>query len=346
MKITDFDYQLPAHLIAQYPTSERTASRLLKVESAGGLFDYQFMQIIDEFNAGDLLVLNNTKVVPARVFGSKKSGGKIELLLERPLSSSRFLAQIKASRAPKVGQSLRIDQDESAQLTVVGRQGAFFEVEIADQDNLFAWFERVGELPLPPYIERQVDKHDQSRYQTVFAEQQGAVAAPTAGLHFDKTLLDRIKQKGIQVATITLHVGAGTYQPVRVDNIQDHQMHAEFIEVNSQVCRLIEQTKAQGKRVIAVGTTVMRSLETAAQSADDVLIEPFSGETQIFIYPGFEFKVVDLLQTNFHLPKSTLMMLVSAFAGTEKIKQAYQHAIDQEYRFFSYGDAMLLERAE
>ena len=267
-------------------------------------------------------------------------------MLERITDSHQFLAQIKASKAPKVGQTLKIDGDEEVTLTVIGRADSFFIVQSDQSGSLFEWFEKVGHMPLPPYIDRGDEQADIDRYQTVFAEQQGAVAAPTAGLHYDEALLQRIREKGVRIETITLHVGAGTYQPVRVDSIDDHVMHSEYIEVPQKVCDAIVQTKENGARVVAVGTTVVRSLETAARAAQTSLIEPFTGDTDIFIFPGFEFKVVDLLQTNFHLPESTLMMLVSAFAGYDRIMQAYQHAIDHEYRFFSYGDAMLLEKAK
>ena len=345
MNVADFDYQLPEHLIAQAPTRERIDSRLLKVLNGKAVEDANFSDICSELNSGDLLVLNNTKVVPARFYGRKDTGGKIEVLLERVLSETRFLAQIKSSKSPKQGQSLVADNDQSAQLCVVGRAHSFFEIEISINEPLVDWFEKVGELPLPPYIDRAVQTQDQDRYQTVFADQQGAVAAPTAGLHYDDALLERIKAAGVEVAMITLHVGAGTYQPVRTQKVEEHKMHSEFIEVDAAVCEAIIACKSRGAKVIAVGTTVIRSLETAARAAQGQLIAPFRGDTDIFIYPGFEFKVVDLLQTNFHLPQSTLMMLVSAFAGTERIRDAYQHAIEQQYRFFSYGDAMLLERA-
>jgi len=345
MKVADFNYHLPEHLIAQFPTEKRSDSRLLKVLKGRDLEDANFTDICSELMPGDLLVLNNTKVVPARFYGRKDTGGKLEVLLERVLSETRFLAQIKCSKSPKKGQSLIADNDPQAQLVVVGRRAAFFEVEIKVKGSLFAWFDKVGELPLPPYIDRSVEQDDQDRYQTVFAARKGAVAAPTAGLHYDDALLKAIKARGIDIATVTLHVGAGTYQAVRVDEVEEHDMHKEFIEVDADVCDAIIKCKKRCGRVVAVGTTVIRSLETAAQSAGTKLIEPFSGDTNIFIYPGFEFKVVDLLQTNFHLPQSTLMMLVSAFAGLERIMQAYQHAIEQGYRFFSYGDAMLLELA-
>lgn len=345
MNVSDFHYDLPEHLIAQYPPAVRTASRLLTALNQQPFVDGSISDIVDYLLPGDLLVLNNTRVIPARLYGKKESGGRIELLLERITDSHQFLAQIKASKAPKVGQTLHIDGDEDICLTVIGRQDSFFIVQSDQKGSLFEWFEKVGHMPLPPYIDRSDEKTDVDRYQTVFAEQQGAVAAPTAGLHYDDALLDRIREKGVRIETITLHVGAGTYQPVRVDTIDEHVMHSEYIEVSQKVCDAILQTKQQGARVIAVGTTVVRSLETAARASNEHLIEPFVGDTDIFIFPGFNFKVVDLLQTNFHLPESTLLMLVSAFSGYQRVMQAYQHAIDNEYRFFSYGDAMLLERA-
>ena len=345
MKVADFNYTLPAHLIAQTPTAQRTASRLLKVGADGTCVDSTMVALIDELRAGDVLVLNNTKVIAARLYGQKDTGGRVEVLLERVLDEQQFLAQIKASRAPKIGQQLSIDGDDKVTLTITARHDSFFQLHSNQHGSLFAWFEKVGHLPLPPYIERADLPEDYQRYQTVFGSELGAVAAPTAGLHYSQPLLDAIAAKGIDIQTITLHVGAGTYQPVRVANIADHQMHAEYIEVEQAVCDAIIQAKANGGRVIAVGTTVVRSLETAAQHSNKTtLIQPFTGDTNIFIYPGFEFKVVDTLQTNFHLPQSTLLMLVSAFAGHKTIMQAYQHAIAQEYRFFSYGDAMLLSR--
>lgn len=347
MNVSDFSFELPEELIAQFPPANRTDSRLLKVLGKEQLVDALFPSIIDELNAGDLIVLNNTKVLPARMFGKKDTGGRIEVLLERVTGEREFIAQIRASKSPKIGQTLEIDGDASSRLVVTGRQGMFFVVT-ADIDGgagLFDWLQRVGHMPLPPYIERSDNTDDQDRYQTVFAERLGAVAAPTAGLHYDEGLIDALKAKGIQFATVTLHVGAGTYQPVKVDTVEEHQMHSEYIEVGSEVCELIKRTKSNGGRVMAVGTTVIRSLESAAQKSTAELIEPYSGETDIFIYPGYEFKVVDLLQTNFHLPESTLLMLVSAFSGYERIKNAYAHAISQKYRFFSYGDAMLLSRA-
>jgi len=345
MNVSDFYYELPEELIAQFPPENRADSRLLKVMQGRDFEKATFGSIIDEFKDGDLLVLNNTKVIPARVFAKKDTGGKLEVLLERITSENTFLAQIRSSKSPKIGQAIIADEDKTAQIIVSGRQGQFFELEIIQEGSLFDWFERVGHMPLPPYIDRSDNRVDSDRYQTVFAEHQGAIAAPTAGLHYDDELLDKIRAKGVRVETITLHVGAGTYQPVRVDNVDDHEMHSETIDVPQSVCNAITKTKQEGGRVIAVGTTVVRSLETAAQQSKDDLIQPFKGDTKIFIYPGFEFKVVDLLQTNFHLSESTLLMLVSAFAGYDQIMSAYHYAIEQRFRFFSYGDAMLIERA-
>ncbi|MBX2847133.1 MAG: tRNA preQ1(34) S-adenosylmethionine ribosyltransferase-isomerase QueA [Acidiferrobacterales bacterium] len=344
MKVADFDYHLPAELIAQFPLEKRTDSRLLHVQNDGKLIDRRVDDVLDQFNAGDLLVLNNTKVIPARLFGQKDSGGRIEILLERIVSETQFLAQIRASRSPKNGQTLLIDGDESVSLTMLERQHAFFLIELNQKVDIFDWLQRVGHIPLPPYIERADQVEDVDRYQTVFAQKQGAVAAPTAGLHYDEKLLKQLQDRGVKVEMLTLHVGAGTYQPVRCEQIDQHVMHSEWLEVSQSVCDAIIDTKLSGKRVIAVGTTVVRSLETAAQAAKEHLIEPYRGETDIFIFPGFKYKVVDLLQTNFHLPQSTLMMLVSAFAGYDSIMQAYRYAVDQKYRFFSYGDSMLLEK--
>ena len=344
MKVSDFHYDLPDELIAQYPPEQRAASRLLAVPKEGDMKDGMIVDMLDNLNAGDVMVLNNTKVIPARLYGKKDSGGRIEVLLERITGQHEFIAQIRASKAPKVGQHLVIDGDESVSLTVKGRDNSFFIIESNQKGSLFEWFEKVGHMPLPPYIERSDEQQDMDRYQTVFAEHQGAVAAPTAGLHYDESLLEKIKVKGVSIHTITLHVGAGTYQPVRVDSIDDHVMHSEYIEVNKTVCDAIINAKESRNKIVAVGTTVVRSLETAANAAQENLIEPFTGDTDIFIFPGYEFKVIDALQTNFHLPESTLLMLVSAFAGYDKIMTAYHYAIEQQYRFFSYGDAMYLER--
>ena len=345
MKVADFNYHLPDELIAQYPPAERSASRLLSVPKDQDFNDGMIVDMLDHLNTGDVLVLNNTKVIPARLYGQKDSGGRIEVLLERVTGEYEFIAQIRASKAPKIGQPLLIDGDTTVQLTVVGRQDSFFVVQTNQQGSLFEWFESVGHMPLPPYIERSDEAQDMDRYQTVFAKEQGAVAAPTAGLHYDKALLDKIKAKGVSIQTVTLHVGAGTYQPVRVDTIDEHKMHSEYIEVSQSTCDAIINAKDAGKKVVAVGTTVVRSLETAANFANNELIEPYTGDTDIFIFPGYQFKVVDALQTNFHLPESTLLMLVSAFAGYDTIMDAYRYAIEKKYRFFSYGDAMYLERS-
>ena len=344
MNVADFNYHLPPHLIAQFPAECRTDSRLLHLDANGEIHDGEFPQIVDFLQAGDLLVLNNTKVIPARLFGRKETGGKLEVLLERVLDEHTILAQVRSSRAPKVASRILIDGDDVS-LTVEGRQDSFFVLRLDSQVEIFEWLERVGHMPLPPYIERGDEALDIQRYQTVFAHEPGAVAAPTAGLHFDQATMDQLRAKGVNIEFVTLHVGAGTYQPVRVDSVEQHKMHSEFIDVGQSVCDAISRTKVAGGRVCAVGTTVVRSLESAARNAADAIIQPFSGETDIFIYPGYEFKVVDVMQTNFHLPESTLLMLVAAFSGYQEIMQAYQHAIDKEYRFFSYGDAMLLEKA-
>lgn len=343
-RVSDYDYQLPAELIAQHPPAQRTDSRMLKMDAEGNLTDLCLVDIVREFKPGDLMVMNNTRVIPARVYGRKESGGRIEILLERILSENECLVQIRSSRSPKVAAKLLIDEDGDVEVTVVAREDGFFRLHINTEQRLVEWFAKVGHMPLPPYIDRQDQLADRERYQTVFAQCDGAVAAPTAGLHFDQSLLEQIQSEGVELAKITLHVGAGTYQPVRVESIEEHKMHQEWVEVSPAVCDKISQAKARGGRIFAIGTTVVRALESAARGLTNTLIEPFTGDTDIFIYPGFEFKVVDRLLTNYHLPQSTLLMLVSAFCGREKMLNAYQHAIAQRYRFFSYGDAMLLER--
>lgn len=344
MKVSDFNFDLPPELIAQFPPENRTDSRLLKLMQGRSVEDARFPDILDELGEGDLVVLNDTRVLPARLFGAKETGGRVEVLLERITSEFGFIAQVRSSKSPKPGQSLYIDGDDEGHLSIVGRQGIFFEIEASISGSLHEWLASVGHMPLPPYIERSDEEEDLDRYQTVFAEKPGAVAAPTAGLHYDEELLTAMEDKGVRFQTVTLHVGAGTYQPVRVDKLDEHQMHSEYIEVSEEVCAVIRETKLNGGKVLAVGTTVVRSLETAARHSNNGLIDPYFGETDIFIYPGFNFKVVDLMQTNFHLPESTLIMLVSAFAGYDEVMNAYQHAVSKEYRFFSYGDAMLLER--
>jgi len=338
MKRTDFDYELPTELIAQTPLDQRSASRLLCFDRrSGNLGDRQFSDLPTLLKPGDLLVFNNTEVIPARLFGSKASGGKVEILIERILGKQECLAQVRASKTPKPGGSLILE--DGSELQVLGREGDFFHLQAAEAD-LMDLLKSLGHMPLPPYITREDTEYDRRRYQTVFAETPGAVAAPTAGLHFNQVLLDQLKKTGIESTTITLHVGAGTFQPVRVDDIEDHQMHAEWLDVPQEACDAVAATKARGGRVIAVGTTAVRSLETAAQ---DGLLKPFCGDSRIFIYPPYTFQVVDAMITNFHLPESTLLMLVSAFAGHKQTLAAYKYAVEQRYRFFSYGDAMLIK---
>lgn len=337
MKRTDFHYELPPELIAQAPLDQRSASRLLCFNRhSGRLDDRKFSDLATLLDPGDLLVFNDTRVIPARLFGKKASGGRIEILIERLLSHRECLAQVRASKSPKPGGILVLE--DGSELQVQGREGDFYRLR-ADSGELMELLQKLGHMPLPPYITREDTDYDRRRYQTVFAETPGAVAAPTAGLHFDRALLDRLQHQGVESTTITLHVGAGTFQPVRADNIKDHQMHAEWLEVPQSACEAIAAAKARGGRVVAVGTTAVRSLETAAQDGD---IKPYSGDSRIFIYPPYRFRAVDAMITNFHLPESTLLMLVSAFAGHQQTLAAYKHAVQQRYRFFSYGDAMLL----
>lgn len=340
MKTSDFRFDLPEELIAQYPSSERTASRLLALDgNSGQLQDLQFTELLSLLKPDDLLVFNNTRVMPARLLGQKETGGKVEVLVERVLDHQRVLAHVRSSKSPGVGRKLLLEARVEAE--VIARHEALFELRFGDTDSVVEMLEQVGRMPLPPYIEREVDRDDLERYQTVYAQHTGAVAAPTAGLHFDKAMLQKISDAGIETAELTLHVGAGTFQPVRVDDIRSHQMHSEVIEVSQQVCDQVKATRQRGGRVIAVGTTSVRALESASQNGD---IEAYEGETDIFIYPGYQFRSVDAMVTNFHLSESTLLMLVSAFAGRENILNAYQHAIEQRYRFFSYGDAMFMTR--
>ena len=336
MQLSDFDFDLPKSLIAQNPPENRTDSRLLIADDH--IIDTNFSNIAEFVRPGDLLVMNNTKVIPARLFGHKASGGKIEIMIERLLSDTQVLAMIRASRAPKVGSELILDNGERAE--VLSKEGGFYTLSFVT-DSLIDLLEEVGHIPLPPYIERADDKEDLDRYQTVYAKHEGAVAAPTAGLHFDQTLLDSLQMQGVGLAFVTLHVGAGTFQPVKTDDITEHQMHSEYFEIDQATVDQVLATKANGGRVIAVGTTAVRSLESAARGGQ---LRAAREETDIFIYPGYTFQVVDMMITNFHLPKSSLLMLVSAFIGRERMMQIYRHAIDQQYRFFSYGDAMLLER--
>ena len=355
MRVADFNFDLPDELIARYPKPERTASRLLQLNGENGeIFHRTFADVLDLIQPGDLVVFNNTRVIPARMFGRKTSGGKLEVLVERVLSESRFLAHVRSSKAPKAGAELILGEDKlgegnGVKAIMLGRQDSLFEIEIAEkQTALFDVLQQIGHMPLPPYIDRPDEKADQERYQTVYNKVPGAVAAPTAGLHFDDELLAKLKEKGVNFAFVTLHVGAGTFQPVRVENIEDHVMHEEYVEVPQSVCDAILATKQAGKRVIAVGTTSVRSIESAALAAEEkqsaVLIEPYFSDTSIFIYPGKTFRLVDCLITNFHLPESTLIMLVSAFAGFSHTMNAYKSAVENRYRFFSYGDAMFINK--
>ena len=346
MHISQFDFTLPQQLIAQYPLVNRTESRLLSLNPHTGSFSHNhFFDLPDLLKPNDLLVFNNTKVIPARLFGIKESGGKVEILVERALNEKQFLAQIKASKTPKKGSRLLLE--EAIDVLVVGREDNFFILQTLEKESIFDLLEKYGHVPLPPYINRADEIEDKNRYQTVYAERKGAVAAPTAGLHFDETLINDLQKKGIDTAFVTLHVGAGTFQPVRVTNIFEHKMHAEFIEVSKEVCEKVKIAKQKKGRIIAVGTTSVRALESAAlqsglQGKLQGELKPFKGDTHIFIYPGYSFNVIDGMITNFHLPKSSLIMLVAAFAGLENIKQAYRVAIDKRYRFFSYGDAMVM----
>jgi S-adenosylmethionine:tRNA ribosyltransferase-isomerase len=340
---TDFSFELPEQLIARYPQPERSASRLLKLNrNTGELAHHHFTDLLQALEPGDLLVFNNTRVIPARLFGQKASGGKVEVLVERLLDEQRFLAHVRASKAPKPGAMLLLEND--AEVEMVQRHGELFELKVTGIEPVLAMLERLGHMPLPPYIDRPDAASDRERYQTVYNQKPGAVAAPTAGLHFDQPLLDALKAKGVEFAFVTLHVGAGTFQPVRVDNVLEHQMHAEYIEVPAEVVSAVHACKARGNRVVAVGTTSVRSLESAAQFAktQGQPLQPYSGDTRIFIYPGYQFEVVDALITNFHLPESTLIMLVSAFSQRDFVMNAYQTAIAEQYRFYSYGDAMLI----
>jgi S-adenosylmethionine:tRNA ribosyltransferase-isomerase len=340
MRKSDFHYSLPAELIAQFPASPRTASRLLHLDGASGaLRDLRFTDLPSLLRAGDLLVFNDTRVIPARVHGRKDSGGRVEVLIERIRDARRVLAQVRASKPPKPGQKLALEGDVTAE--VLGREGEFYELAFDGETPVAETLERIGHVPLPPYIARPDETTDRERYQTVYARHRGAVAAPTAGLHFDAAMLAALEAQGVQRAFVTLHVGAGTFQPVRVDDIREHRMHAEFLSAPQATCDKIKAAKQEGRRVVAVGTTVVRALETAAR---DGTIAPYEGETDIFIYPGYRFRVVDALLTNFHLPESTLLMLVCAFGGTVSVLGAYRHAVKEKYRFYSYGDAMFVSR--
>ena len=338
MKVSDFDYELPPDLIARYPAEQRSGSRLLHLDASIGVISHlRFTDIVQLVHPADLMVFNNTEVIPARLFGQKESGGKVEIVLERVLNETNALAQVRASKSPKPDSTIVLDGD--FEIRVLNREGEFFRLDFPD--GVLSIANQSGHMPLPPYLDRTDQPLDEERYQTVYASQPGAVAAPTAGLHFDKGIFTKLSAKGVARTELTLHVGAGTFQPVRVESVEDHQMHREMVEVNASVCSAIEECRARRGRLIAVGTTSVRSLETASSAGS---VQPFVGDTDIFIYPGYEFQAVDAMVTNFHLPGSTLLMLVSAFAGRDNIMRAYEAAIQESYRFFSYGDAMLITR--
>ncbi len=339
MRLSDFDYQLPEELIAQFPARERSASRLLHVDGTR-LSDRLFAELPDLLLPGDLLVFNDTRVIKARLFGQKPTGGQVEILIERLLGENEALAFMRASKTPKPGSRILIEK--GIEFEMLGRQEDLFHVRCHAAAPLLEVLEHHGKLPLPPYITHTPDQVDETRYQTVYANQPGAVAAPTAGLHFDEAMLSSLDAKGIKRATVTLHVGAGTFQPVRVENITEHKMHSEHFSIPETTAQAIHETKENGGRVMAVGTTSLRALESAAANGGE--LGAGEGDTNLFITPGYQFKVVERLLTNFHLPKSTLLMLVSAFGGYDSLRAAYKHAVEQQYRFFSYGDAMLIER--
>lgn len=340
MKKSDFYYHLPKHLIAQKPLPDRIASRMLCMDKiTGKLEDQHFIDFVDRVNANDLLIFNDTKVIPARLYEKKQTGGKVEILIERVLDKQNAIAHIRSSKSPKAGTIIELDGHLSCSVT--GREGDLFFLEFSDENPVLELLDQIGHIPLPPYITRADDKEDLTRYQTVFAKQAGAVAAPTAGLHFDQETIDKIEKKGINISFITLHVGSGTFQPVRVDDLSEHIMHKEYYSASPATVSAVQKTKEQGGRVIAIGTTAVRALESASQSGQ---LEAGCGDTDLFITPGYRFKVVDAMLTNFHLPESTLLMLISAFAGYDQVMNAYRHAIKQQYRFFSYGDAMFLSK--
>ncbi|HYP68923.1 MAG TPA: tRNA preQ1(34) S-adenosylmethionine ribosyltransferase-isomerase QueA [Thiobacillaceae bacterium] len=339
MRLSDFDYDLPGALIAQFPPANRSESRLLHLDSRSGIsHDRDFRDLPDLLSPGEVLVFNDTRVIKARLFGHKSSGGRIEALIERVLGEHEALAFIRASHKPRLGALLTLGDTEAE---VLARHDDLHHLRFAGQESVLDLLERAGSLPLPPYIARPAEQLDKARYQTVYAREPGAVAAPTAGLHFDQAMMKRLDELGVIRAHVTLHVGAGTFRPVRFENIARHRMHSERYSIPGSTVEAVAQARRQGKRVMAVGTTSLRALESAATNSGK--LEPGEGETDLFITPGYEFQIADRLLTNFHLPRSTLLMLVSAFGGTENIRRAYKHAIAGSYRFFSYGDAMLIE---
>nr|VFK56862.1 MAG: S-adenosylmethionine:tRNA ribosyltransferase-isomerase [Candidatus Kentron sp. TUN]VFK64046.1 MAG: S-adenosylmethionine:tRNA ribosyltransferase-isomerase [Candidatus Kentron sp. TUN] len=349
MQVSDFHYDLPKELIAQYPIDKRTASRLLVLDgNTGALQETKFSELIRFLVPGDLMVFNDTRVIPARLFGRKSTGGKVEILLERVIDERHILAQVRASKPPRPGMSIRIMRPDSpateagnVSLAVCERKGDFFTLQATGPDTIKTLLQDWGTVPLPPYIRRTSETLDKERYQTVYAKRDGAVAAPTAGLHFDEPLLAQLRAHGIESVFVTLHVGAGTFSPLRISQVEDHEMHTEYLEVSAESCAAINQTRRTGGRIIAVGTTSVRALETTWREGK---AHPFRGETNLFIYPGYHFRCVDAMISNFHLPGSTLLMLVSAFAGHEQVLRTYEYAVEKHFRFYSYGDAMFLTR--
>ncbi len=342
MRRSEFAYELPENLIAQFPSAARGDSRLLCLNGENGaLNDRKFSELTMLLRTNDLLVFNDTRVMPARLFGHKDTGGQIEIMIERMLSDQQILAQVRASKPPRPGSYVFLER--GIKLELIARHDDMFVLKFEDGQKTKEILKDIGHTPLPPYIQRADEKIDKERYQTVYARKTGAVAAPTAGLHFTEKIMKQFADRGIDTAYVTLHIGAGTFQPVRTENIDDHRMHSEYLEVSAEVCEKVSATKKRGGRIIAVGTTSVRCLEMAARSGS---LEPYAGETDIFIYPGFKFQIVDFLITNFHLPESTLLMLVCAFAGREHVLNAYQHAIAGKYRFYSYGDAMFITKRE
>jgi S-adenosylmethionine:tRNA ribosyltransferase-isomerase len=341
MQLDDFNFELPSELIARYPLARRSDSRLLCLEARhNNLIHRQFSSVVDSLEDGDLLVFNDTKVIPARLLGMKVTGGQVEILVERILDDQRILAQVRSSKPLRLGTHVQLAQNQL--LEVVDRHEQFYKFRYEHPDrSILEMIESLGQIPLPPYMERTPEEMDKDRYQTIYAKHKGSVAAPTAGFHFDDEVMEKLREKNIEMGYLTLHIGAGTFSPVRVENIFTHKMHAEYLDVSAELCTKIVAARARGKRVIAVGTTSLRALETAAQSGT---IQPYRGETSIFIYPGYEFRSADVLITNLHLPKSTLLMLVCAFGGFDKVMQAYREAVRQGYRFYSYGDVMWVER--
>jgi S-adenosylmethionine:tRNA ribosyltransferase-isomerase len=342
MNVSDFNFDLPDELIARYPLKERSASRLLSLNGlSGDIRHLGFTDLPALLEPGDLLVFNDTRVIPARLFGRKETGGQVEVLVERVIGEHDILAHVRASKALKVGQNVQLEDGTSLRMS--GRDDALFHLHCDSDEPVLDVLDRIGHMPLPPYVDRPDESSDRERYQTVYAREAGAVAAPTAGLHFDDRILAELESRGVEIAFVTLHVGAGTFQPVRVEGIEDHVMHSEVAHVPQHTVDAVNAARARGGRVVAVGTTSVRSLESASRGG---VLGPFQGETDIFIYPGYRFQTVDAMVTNFHLPESTLIMLVSAFAGYQNVMSAYQSAVAERYRFFSYGDAMFITAQE